>query len=211
MTPYIIMLYSSLVGTIIGFFLFFLASRIFLSFKMRRRVELSQASQEEAEALLKKRGFKIIGKQKRADIITYIDGKPNLGFIQADFLVEKEGKKYVAEVKAGELVSNPLEPSTRRQLLEYKFAYKPYGILLVNMLDKTIHKIDFEFPSYSVDKIFRLILTALVVTGQKHVCSTKPFQPPSMRRQCFLCMSWEHSKNRENRLPISMKRICIRR
>ena len=77
--------------------------------------------------------------------------------------MEKNGKKYVAEVKAGEMVSDPNEPSTRRQLLEYKFAYKPYGILLVNMLDKSIHNIDFEHPSYGEDKIFKLILTALVV------------------------------------------------
>lgn len=102
-------------------------------------------------------------KNRRGLILTYVDGRPNIGYVQADFIVEKNGKKYVAEVKAGELVSDPNEPSTRRQLLEYKFAYKPMGILLVNMLDKTIHRIDFELPSNSDDKIFRLILTALVV------------------------------------------------
>jgi hypothetical protein len=159
----ILILSSAVGGAVIGCVLFFFASRALLSNKMARRVELAQFSQEEAEALLKKKGFRIIDKQKRADVITYIDGKPNLGFVQADFIVEKNGKKYVAEVKAGELVSDPTEPSTRRQLLEYKFAYKPYGILLVNMLDRTIHKIDFEVPSYADDKIFRLILTALIV------------------------------------------------
>lgn len=159
----IIALSSALGGAVIGSILFFFAGRALLSLKMKRRVELGQFSQEEAETLLKNKGFKIIDKQKRADIITYIDGKPNLGFVKADLIVEKNGKKYVAEVKAGELVADPLEPMTRRQLLEYKFAYKPYEVLLVNMLDKSIHKIDFEFPSYGEDKIFRLILTALVV------------------------------------------------
>ena len=162
--PYVIIviLSSALGGAVIGSILFYFLSRTLLSIKMSRRVTTAQFSQEEAEALLKKKGFKIIGEQKRADIITYVDGKPNLGFVQADFLVEKNGKRYVAEVKAGELVSDPNEPSTRRQLLEYKFAYKPYGILLVDMLDKSIHKIDFELPSYSDDKIFKLILTVLV-------------------------------------------------
>jgi hypothetical protein len=160
----LVLIFSSAIGgAVIGCVLFFFASRAFLSHKMSRRVELAQFSQEEAEALLKKRGFRIIDKQKRADVITYIDGKPNLGYVQADLIVEKDGKRYVAEVKAGELVSDPTEPSTRRQLLEYKFAYEPYGILLVNMLDKTIHKIDFEVPKYGEDKIFRLILTALIV------------------------------------------------
>jgi hypothetical protein len=159
----IVILSSALGGAVIGSVIFFFLSRLFLSMKMSRRVELSQFSQEEAEALLRKKGYKVIGKQKRADVITYVDGKPNLAFVQADFIVEKNGKKFVAEVKAGELVSDPNEPSTRRQLLEYKFAYKPYGILLVNMLDKSIHHIDFEHPSYGEDKIFKLILTALVV------------------------------------------------
>jgi hypothetical protein len=160
----VVLIFSSAIGgAVIGCVLFFFASRAFLSNKMSRRVELAQFSQEEAEALLKKRGFRIIDKQKRADVITYIDGKPNLGYVQADLIVEKDGKRYVAEVKAGQLVSDPTEPSTRRQLLEYKFAYEPYGILLVNMLDRTIHKIDFEVPKYGEDKIFRLILTALVV------------------------------------------------
>jgi len=162
--PYIIMTISSAVGgAILGFIVFYFVNRFLISLKMSRRVELAQFSQEEAEAFLKKKGFKITGKQKRADIVTFIDGKPNLGYVQADFIVEKNGKKFVAEVKAGEMVSNPTEPSTRRQLLEYKFAYKPYGLLLVDMIDKSIHRVDFETPSYGEDRIFRLILTALVV------------------------------------------------
>lgn len=150
-------------GALLGFIAFFFINRALISLKMSRRVELSQFSQEEAEAFLRKKGFRIIGKQKRADILTYVDGKPNLGFVQADFIVEKNGKKYVAEVKAGEMASNPTEPSTRRQLLEYKFAYKPYGLLLVDMLGKSIHSVDFELPSYTDEKIFRLILAALIV------------------------------------------------
>lgn len=154
---------SGITGAVIGFILFFFLSKAMFSLKMSRRVELSQISQEEAEALLKKKGFRIIDKQKRADIVTYVDGKPNLGYVQADFIVEKNGKKYVAEVKAGEMVSDPNETSTRRQMLEYKFAYKPFGLLLVNMLDRTIHSVDFESPNYGEDRIFRLILGGLVV------------------------------------------------
>ena len=165
MEPYIILtaVSSSIAGSVIGFILFYYINKTLISWKMSRRVLDSQYSEEEAEELLKKKGFKITGKKKRADIITYVDGRPNLGFVQADFLVEKNGKKFVAEVKAGEMVADPNEPSTRRQLLEYKFAYKPYGILLVDMFAGAIHKVDFEHPTYGEDRIFRLILTALVV------------------------------------------------
>jgi len=165
MNPYIILIAisSGIAGAIAGSIVFFFISKAMFSLKMSKRVELSQISQEEAESLLKKKGFKIIDKQKRADIVTYIDGKPNLGYVQADFIVERNGKKFVAEVKAGEMVSDPNEPSTRRQMMEYKFAYKPFGLLLVNMLDRSIHSVDFESPKYGEDRIFRLILGGLVV------------------------------------------------
>jgi len=164
MDPYIyISIFSGIGGAAAGFVLFFFFNKAFISFKMSRRVELGQISQEEAENLLKRKGFRIVGKQKRADIITYVDGKPNLGYVQADFIVEKNKKMYVAEVKAGEMVASPTEPSTRRQLLEYKFAYKPMGILLVDMTDRSIHEIDFELPSYSDERIFKLILWTLIV------------------------------------------------
>jgi len=164
MEPFLLMsIMSGFGGAVLGFILFYFINKSLISFKMSRRVQMAQFSEEEAENLLKKKGFKVIGKQKRADVITFVDGRPNLGYVQADFLVEKNGKKYVAEVKAGEMVSDPTEPSTRRQLLEYKFAYKSYGLLLVDMIDRSIHTVDFKLPSYSEDRIFKLILTALVV------------------------------------------------
>ena len=165
MDPYVILIAasSSIAGSVIGFIFFYFINKKLISWKMSRRVLDAQFSEVEAEELLKKKGFKILGKKKRADIVTYVDGRPNLGFVQADYIVEKNGKKFVAEVKAGEMVVDPSEPSTRRQLLEYKFAYKPYGILLVDMIGKAIHSVDFEHPSYGEDRIFRLILGALVV------------------------------------------------
>jgi hypothetical protein len=163
MEPYIIIsILSGVGGAIAGSIVFFLISKAFFSMKMSRRVLDAQISQEEAEELLKKKGFRIIDRQMRADIITNVDGRPNLSYVQADFIVEKDKKKYVAEVKGGAMVADATEPSTRRQLLEYKFAYKPDGILLVDMIDRSIHLIDFEYPTYAEDKIFRLILGVLV-------------------------------------------------
>jgi hypothetical protein len=164
MEPYIyIVLFCTFAGGVAGAAIFFILNKFLFSLKMSRRVEMAHFSEEEAEALLKKKGFKIVGRHVRTDIVTYIDGRPNLGYVVADFIVEKNKKRYVAEVKAGELVSDPTEPSTRRQLLEYKFAYKPDGLLLVDMLDRAIHLVEFENPKYADDRIFKLILGTLVV------------------------------------------------
>ena len=84
-STYILMMiaFSAIGGAVISFVIFFYTSRALLSLKMSRRVEAARFSEEEAEALLKEKGFRIIEKQKRADIITYIDGKPNLGYVKA--------------------------------------------------------------------------------------------------------------------------------
>lgn len=67
MEPYVLISAASGIGgAVVGFLIFSILNRSFISWKMSRRVELSQISQEEAESLLKKRGFRIVEKQKRA-------------------------------------------------------------------------------------------------------------------------------------------------
>ena len=130
--------------------------------KLSRRVGESLIAEEEAEDLLKEHGFKIIDRQRRADMVTFVNGKPNLSFVKADYIVEKKGKYYVAEVKKGEIVSNPTEPATRRQLLEYKFAYQPDGLILVDMLERRLQFIDFYLPEKGEDKYIKIILGVMI-------------------------------------------------
>ncbi|MFC1559649.1 hypothetical protein ACFLZ2_00520 [Candidatus Margulisiibacteriota bacterium] len=154
---------SSLSGLLIGAYIFYYINRIIQRFRLSRRAGGALIAQEEAEDLLKKHNFKIVDKQRRADIITFVDGKPNLSFVQADYIVEKRGKYYVAEVKAGESVASPRDPATRRQLLEYKFAYQPDGLILVDMIERRLHLIDFYLPEKGEDKFIKIIIAVMVV------------------------------------------------
>jgi len=163
MNDYILIsILTLLIGMAIGWLSLYFLGKMWTRFWLRRRMGEARIAEEEAEKLLEAKGFKIIDSQRQAKVITYVDGKPHMGFVQADFIVEKGGKTYVAEVKTGSYAPDPTEPATRRQLFEYDFVYKPDGILLVDMVEKRIHLIEFGLPEMATEK-FALVVVGLII------------------------------------------------
>lgn len=163
-----IILTSILLGILIGFLCFYLISKWWIKRGYVLRAEIAKFAEKDAEELLKKHGFEILDKQLRGDVITYVDGKAHFGYVQADFLVRKKRKSYVAEVKSGEIPPDPTEPSTRRQLLEYDYVFKPDGLLLVDMNEKRIHEVGFKLPkerdlAFYFQFVFALFIIAAVI------------------------------------------------
>jgi len=151
-----------LIGVFVGWLSLYFAGRWWRALRLRRRMGDARIAEEEAGKLLEAKGFRIIDRQRRAEVITYVDGKPNLGYVQADFIVAKRDKIFVAEVKTGSHVPDVTEPSIRRQLMEYDFVYKPDGILLVDMVERRIHLVEFGLPERRTEK-FALIVIALII------------------------------------------------
>ena len=52
--------------------------------------------------------------------------------MRADYLVERRGRRYLAEVKTGAHAPRLDLPATRRQILEYGLAFQTSGVLLVD-------------------------------------------------------------------------------
>jgi hypothetical protein len=69
----------------------------------------------------------------------------------------KRGKVFVVEVKSGEKIPYITNRETRRQMLEYYLAYQPCGILLLNMKNKTISEVKFQFESTMRQKVIKLV------------------------------------------------------
>ncbi len=109
----------------------------------KRRVRRAQRGEAEAEALLEAHGYRIIDRQHRGRWTVEVDGDDHEVEVIADLIVERDGWRYVAEVKTGELAPDPLRPATRRQLLEYHLAFEPDGLLLVDMAEGSIHEVGF--------------------------------------------------------------------
>lgn len=78
-----------------------------------------------------------------------VDGEPLAVELHADYLVEGQPgddgrcERLVAEVKTGDQAPLLTTAATRRQLLEYRVAWRADGVLLVCPERGQIHRVDF--------------------------------------------------------------------
>jgi hypothetical protein len=105
--------------------------------------KLGAAGEKRARALLKKEGFRIESEQDAGTYTLLVDGRQQTVRLRADFLVERRGRVFVAEVKSGIESVKVTGRGTRRQLLEYLFAFEVDGILLVDMQTDSIREVVF--------------------------------------------------------------------
>ena len=93
--------------------------------------------------LLEKNGYKVLDEQIKLNGYFFIDDELNEFDLRPDLLVEKDGIKYIAEIKTGE-VANPSNRNTRRQLHEYSYYSNQEVVLLVDPIKKTIKRLSFK-------------------------------------------------------------------
>jgi|GraSoiStandDraft_24_1057298.scaffolds.fasta_scaffold236453_2 hypothetical protein len=111
----------------------------------RLRAQTTRALGAEAWAarLLEHGGYRIIGSQVTTAYELLVDGRPLSIMVRADYVVERAGRRFVAEVKSGELAPSLETAATRRQLLEYGIAFAVDGVLLVDAEAGAIHEVVF--------------------------------------------------------------------
>lgn len=86
---------------------------------------------EAAEALLKAKGYAVIARDAPAAYAITVDGDPRVVNVAADFLVEHQGKRAIAEVKTGP--GAKLETAaTRWHFLEQQHAFGVPSVVLVD-------------------------------------------------------------------------------
>ena len=78
-----------------------------------------------------------------------VDGAEVDVALRADYIVQKEGKRYVAEVKTGDVAARIRAIATRRQLLEYRIAFDVDGVLPVDVEAGRVQVV--TFPRLTVD------------------------------------------------------------
>ncbi len=105
------------------------------------------AGEARAEGLLRRRGFRVLGRQVATSYGVGVDGAHVPVDLRADYLVAHGGRRYVAEVKTGRLAPRIDTPATRRQLLEYRVAFDVDGVLLVDAEADRVHTVEFPLPS----------------------------------------------------------------
>lgn len=124
-----------------------LARRLAAAARSRRaRVRAARAGRGEREAagFLEAAGYQVSAAQVSASYEVEVDGARVEVPLRVDYLVEKDGRRYVAEVKTGEVAPRIGTAATRRQLLEYLVAFEVDGVLLVDAERGAVHDVRFR-------------------------------------------------------------------
>ena len=153
----VLMLFLSIIIGITCLFLYLELINWLKAKRLKRRFSKSRQAEKEAEKLLKKKGYTIIDFQKSKPLLITFGDKIHRYLIRIDYLVSKRGKIYVVEVKSGEKTSYITNRETRRQMLEYYLAYQPSGIILLNMKNKSISEVKFQFEKPIYQWIYRIV------------------------------------------------------
>ena len=133
------------IGLLLGAWLikFFLQQKKTRSLK--KISERAKLGESEAMKLLQQEGYHIIEEQARMPVKMMIGKERYESFIKADFIVEKNHKRYLAEVKTGKQ-ANPRLPNVRRHLFEYQNLFETDGILFIDMNKYDIIEVSFTVP-----------------------------------------------------------------
>jgi hypothetical protein len=117
------------------------------AWRVRRRIarhrKLGRRGESRAVRLLERAGYTIESEQASSHLQVTIDGEDESWLVRADFIVGREGRRYVAEAKGGETSASLATAATRRQLLEYTLAFDTDGVLLVDAARGAIHTVSF--------------------------------------------------------------------
>lgn len=124
--------------------------RGYLRWRLRRRWSHARAVERQAGRLLEELGYAVLGRQIETTYTVLVDGQPTEVALRADYLVSRDGRQFVAEVKSGLVAPRLDTAATRRQLLEYLMAFQVDGVLLVDGEQREVHEVTFPMsPSHA--------------------------------------------------------------
>lgn len=106
--------------------------RAWVRWRIRARMSRAAWGEDRAAVLLARRGYAILARQHVTRWAVHVDGAPIEVTLRADYLVARGDRRFVAEVKTGHVAPRVETAATRRQLLEYSFAFGANGVLLVD-------------------------------------------------------------------------------
>ncbi len=112
--------------------------------KVRKRFERGNKLELQAKNFLKSKGYTIVDYQSTYQHKYLEDGEVHYAEIQPDYIVKKNGKKYIVEVKSGSQAISARNKSTRRQLLEYDYVVENDGVFLLDMENRQLKLVQFK-------------------------------------------------------------------
>lgn len=133
-----------ILGAICGVILTYYLLKYWRSYIIKLKISKAQKGEKKAKDFLEKHGYEVIDIQPRIPILTQVNGRSYKNHVKVDFIVKRDGKRYVVEVKTGKQVERPVSADIRRQLLEYYLMYRTDGALVLDMTNEKIYDVEFN-------------------------------------------------------------------
>lgn len=111
--------------------------------RMALRMQRAVRGEARAPAWLEEHGYTVVGAQVVVDHPVRVDDRVVTVALRADYLAEKDGARFVVEVKTGALAPRIETSATRRQMLEYRIAFDVDGVVLVDAETGNVHEVTF--------------------------------------------------------------------
>lgn len=132
--------------------------------KVRKRFERGNKLELQAKNFLKSKGYTIVDYQSTYQHKYLEDGEVQYADIQPDYIVKKNGKKYIVEVKSGSQAISARNKSTRRQLLEYDYVVENDGVFLLDMENRQLKLVQFKSKmERRSGRILKAVIVAAII------------------------------------------------
>jgi Holliday junction resolvase-like predicted endonuclease len=137
---------ASVLGLALGAWLALALRRTRETLRARAHNARGRRAENAATKLLEANGYRIVGRQDRKTyVVRQGETDQNVELI-IDFVVEKAGERFAAEVKSGGAAAGIERADTRRQLLEYQLVLGSKRVLLVDPERSLITTLAFPIP-----------------------------------------------------------------
>lgn len=137
---------ACVVGLTVGAWLALAYRRLRDSWRARAHNLRGKRAESAAAKLLVSRGYRVLAQQDRRKYLVKQDDAEQPVELIIDFVVERNGERFAAEVKTAGAAVGIERADTRRQLLEYQLALGCKRVLLVDPEHDAITTLEFPIP-----------------------------------------------------------------
>lgn len=139
------MLLSDLIvlGLLLAVGLWTYGRRLSRAGRVQRGMAEARKNYEQAAELLAERGYTLLDVGPRVVLTTRVDGRDHQTSVQADLIAGEGRRTYVVHLR-GQDGRRLTTRRLRQQLLEYVVAYRPHGVLLVDVERKRVRRVEFR-------------------------------------------------------------------
>lgn len=110
--------------------------------RRRRKAAIAQGGERGARRWLETNGFTVRGEQSTLHARMMVDGVIREFDVCADYIVERNGRRGIVEVKTGD-AAHPTARSTRRQIFEYAALFDA-DVYVFDANRQRLHEVTFE-------------------------------------------------------------------